>query len=300
VGWLSSKGKNDRLKKDAPNHSNDCPVIKIPDNFPEVFKFLDFFNPTELNRTQLMKPTILTLLAAAALSLPAVAGEKLALLKLTDGTEYKAVEIMGVSAKGLRILHHSGAANVAVDSLPVELKAKYTEPWKKAVEEAAAKAETDKSKPAPELPKPMPNSPAKAAPGPGAPPAPNQAPAAAPLPQLVGGKVYGIAEVLAQKFKFDGKIVKMDVLVNYASKIEQISNDECQIFVGDPFTKLDSDYAFLRFPEEGRKKIETMLSGARGRMTLYIQVEAEEPIPLKAIGRTTVSGSPGTPITVKW
>ena len=92
----------------------------------------------------------------------------------------------------------------------------------------------------------------------------------------------------------------MDVLVNSASKIEQISNDECRIFVGDPFTKLDSDYALLRFPEEGRKKIETMLSGARGRMTLYIQVEADQPIPLKAVGRSTVSGSPGTPITLKW
>lgn len=248
-----------------------------------------------------MKPTILTLLAAASFSFSANAGEKLASLKLTDGTEYKAVEIMGVSAKGLRILHNSGAANVPVDSLPADLKAKYSEAWKKAVEEAAAKAETDKNKPAPE-PKAMPDAPAKAAPVPGAPPvnpAP-AAPAAAPLPQIVGGKVYGIAEVLAQKFKFDGKIVKMDVLVNSASKIEQISKEECQIFVGDPFTKLDSDYAFLRFPEEGRKKIETMLAGARGRMTLYIQVEADQPIPLKAIGRTTVSGSPGTPITVKW
>ena len=106
--------------------------------------------------------------------------------------------------------------------------------------------------------------------------------------------------MLAEKFKFDGKIVKVAVLVNSASKIEQTSPDECRIFVGDPFTKLDSDYAFLRFPEAGRKKIETMLSGARGRMTLYVLVEAAESIPLMAVGRTTVIGAPGKPATVKW
>lgn len=239
----------------------------------------------------------------AALTWPLCAGEKLAVLKLADGTEYKSVEITGVSPKGVRILHASGAANVPVDQLPANLQTKYGAAQKKSADEAEAKAKTEAAKVPTEAPPVMPAKPA-AAPVPAA-PVPALAPAdkadpAKPLPQIVGAKVYGIAEVLAEKFKFDGKIVKVDVVVNSASKIEQISAEEYQIFVGDPFTKLDSDYAFLRFPEAGRKKIETMLSGARGRMTLYVQVEAAELVPLKAVGRSTVSGAPGTPVTVKW
>ena len=347
----------------------------------------------------------------AALTLPLCAGEKLAVLKLADGTEYKSVEIMGVSPKGVRILHASGAANVPVDQLPAVLQKKYGAAQQKEMDKAsaaeaaaaAAKAKADSEKPSPAIMKsleaakkssfeaditisqvfpdglkvtwlPTQRDPdnfthdseayilcptgnnadgekfrariypagryeAKRAIGgapvtmraytlnpqeaverllaqpavqegpkseamvPEAPPAPAAVatePVAKPVPKILGAKVYGIAEVLAEKFKFDGNIVKMDVIVNSASKIEQISADECQIFVGDPFTKLDSDYAFLRFPEAGRKKIETMLSGARGRMTLYVQVEADEAVPLKAVGRSTVSGAPGTPVTVRW
>ncbi|MES2708083.1 MAG: hypothetical protein V4726_15935 [Verrucomicrobiota bacterium] len=235
---------------------------------------------------------------AAALFLGSLqAGEKLASLKLNDGTVYSAAEITGVSAKGLRVLHSSGAANVTMEKLPAALRAKYEPAYLKAKEEAD-KAPAPEVQKAPEIKKVMP--PAFPKPDEKAKPPAEPAAAADPLPEIIRGKVYGIAEAQADKFKLDGKIIRLDVLVNTASKIESVSKNEYRIFVGDPFTKLDSDYAFLRFPEEGMKKIKSMLSGARGRMTLYVIVEANEPIPFEAVGRSTSSGSPGTPIKVIW
>ena len=234
------------------------------------------------------------------------AGEKLNVLKLTDGTEYKNVEIMGTSAKGLRIVHNSGAATIGVELLPPALKTKYGPAIRDDVEDAATPKVTQPEA-KPEMVKPdvpatadPPPAAAPAVVAPAVPPAQDAKAAQKQLPPIFSRKIYGIAEVLADKFKLDGKLIRMDVIVNSASKIESVSADQCRIFVGDPFTKKESDYTFIRFPEAGRKKVDTMLNGARGRMTFYVLVEAAESIPFLVVGRTTVGGSQGKPVTVTW
>lgn len=252
-----------------------------------------------------MKKILITL-AALTLSLPAA--EKLAVLKLKDGTEYKKVEITGVSEKGVRILHDSGAANVPVDQLPADLQAKYGQAQAKAAGDAAtaeaaakAKAEADvqaKAKataaaPPPSAPMPAGNAAAQV---------PQAAPAATPSPQpkVMTGKIFGLAEVMADLHKLEGLIVRVEVIPNTASKIESIGPGLYSIFVGDPFAKADSDYVRMSFPEEGRGKVETMLKGRRGKMTFYMEVRADKNPQIHAVGRSTSSGGPGTPIIINW
>ena len=129
------------------------------------------------------------LIILAALTWPLCAGEKLAVLKLGDGTEYKSVEIMGVSPKGVRILHASGAANVPVDQLPANLQTKYGAAQKNSADEAETKAKVEAAKVPAAIPPARPAKPA-AVPVP-APPVPTPAPAGTtdpvkPLPQIVG------------------------------------------------------------------------------------------------------------------
>ncbi|MES2707149.1 MAG: hypothetical protein V4726_11165 [Verrucomicrobiota bacterium] len=250
-----------------------------------------------------------SILACLILPMTALhAGEKLAVLKLKDGTEYKTVEITGVNAKGLRILHNDGAANVAMDQLPDALRIKYEAAQKKAgadaaTAEAEAKGKAEAEAKAKPVTAPAPAAAAPQAPAGNAPPMPaaaKGAPAAAPLPQIVTGKVYGLAEVMADLHKLDGKIVKVEVIPNTASKIESIGAGMYQIFVGDPFAKDDSDYVFMSFPEEGRRKIETLLRGKRGKMTFYMEVHPDGNPKIHAVGRSTSSGAPGKPITITW
>lgn len=224
------------------------------------------------------------------------------------GIVYKNYTVSRVDPDGLRITHADGAAKVRYELLPPELQKKYH--FDPAKAEAFRKEQAEKGRAVPAAPAPSPAPATPAAPpvpaAAGAKPeasAPGAAPAApagkAKLPEIVIGKVYGLAEVNADLHKLDGKIVRVEVVVNTASKIESVGKGIYEIFVGDSDVK-DSDYTRVAFPEEGKNKVKILTKSKTGKMNLWIEVRASETVPLWAVGRTLRQGQTGTRPTLSW
>lgn len=102
--------------------------------------------------------------------------------------------------------------------------------------------------------------------------------------------------------RLDGKIIRVEVIANSASQIESIDKTSCRIFAGSIF-KENSNYEFIGFPVEAEAKVKLMLRGARGKMTFWVRVEAENEWPypqLWVVGRGIHQGGGGTPPKFTW
>lgn len=231
-------------------------------------------------------------------------------------TVYKDYSVSKVDPDGLRILHSDGAAKIPYEELPADLQKKYAFDPAKA---AAFRADKAKAKPAAESPPPVPEAKPKPEMKPEAKPAAEAArpaaPPAAKEPDPKGwedipadpakaqqGKTWGIAEVQAQMFRLDGKIIRVEIIANSASQIESIDATSCRMFAGTIF-KENSNYEFIGFPTEAENKMRTLLRSAKGKMLFWVRVEAENlwPFPqLWVVGRSIHQGGLGTPPKFVW
>jgi hypothetical protein len=240
-------------------------------------------------------------------------------LTIGDAT-YKKWSVLKVEPDGLKIEHSDGITKIPMEKLPPDLAAKYQfDPAKakafrekkaadaKAADAKAAEAmkpvEKPAGKPAGEPAAAAPDKAAEAKPAGGGQPDPEGWENIPPDPKLaVKGKTFGIAEVQQRMHELNGKIIRVEVIVNSASQIEAIDADSCRMFAGSVFKK-DSNWEFIGFPVEGVAKMRTLLRGTKGTMLFWVRVEAENqwPFPqLWVVGRTLHEGGLGTPPKFQW
>lgn len=254
-----------------------------------------------------MRPLILCLMLTAAVMTRAD--------DLTVGsTVYKKWSVLKVEPDGLKIEHADGITKIPMEQLPPELAAKYKfdpaaakahrekkSAGAKAVDDAAAAAAAkDAAAAKPAMPA---EKPAAAAPANAKEPDPQGWEEVEPDPAMaVKGKTYGIADVQASMHQLNGKIIRVEVIVNSASQIESIDAGSCRMFAGTIF-KDNSNYEFIGFPSAGEAKMRTMLRSAKGKMLFWVRVEAENrwPYPqLWVVGRTLSDPGLGAKAEFKW
>jgi hypothetical protein len=247
------------------------------------------------------------------------------------GTTYKSYRVTKVEPDGIRIEHADGAAKLKIEQLPPELVAKFKLDPAKAAEHrekvaaSAASAAAEKTakdeeaaagEPSPSRARASMDKAAAAA-EPAEAPAATEAPAADPAkpdPALSWdltppdpaaaqkGKTWGIAEVQEQLFDLDGKIIRVEVVVNSASTIEAIDATSARMFAGSIF-RAKSNYEFIGFPKEAIPKMRTMLKSTTGKMLFWVRVEAENEWPypqLWVVGRSLHAGGLGAKPKFLW
>lgn len=248
---------------------------------------------------------------------------------LTIGSvKYKAYRITKVEPDGIRIEHSDGVAKIRLEQLPpvmaAQLKldpAKAAEHREKMAASAAAASEkrtaeteatkipatkrsgSGMAKGAADAPAEVPAAADPAKPDPAKPdPALNWELTPPDAAEAQKGKTWGIAEVQAQMFDLDGKIIRVEVVVNSASTIEAIDVASARMFAGSIF-RANSNYEFIGFPKEAMPKMRTLLKSPSGKMLFWVRVEAENTWPypqLWVVGRSLHEGGLGTQPTFKW
>lgn len=243
-------------------------------------------------------------------------------------TTYKDYSVLKVEPDGIKISHKDGVAKIRLEQLPPDLVKKYNlDPAKAAAfrekkEGEQKKADDAKAAEGKEMAEKTAAKAAEKAADQAAPPAPDKAAPAAgaakkekkeadpqgwedivpDAAQAEQGKLWGIAEVQEKMFDLNGKIIRVEIIVNAASTIEAIDKDSARMFAGSIF-KENSNYEFIGFPNAARDKMKVMLKGARGKMSFWVRVESENTWPypqLWVVGRSINQGGLGHPPTFVW